>query len=264
MQAVGTICICDMQPREFTSEDRKKLMRLADLVRKEIATWHEERLASKMRLLNTRLSSFHHRVGHIHDPKMRSKESLSPSMAGAPATYEADEAELAAWGSDDLDSVESGSTVLSVDDVDSTPSRIFSLATRLISKTLDLPLSYLIEVQFDAEQKSRVTAMTLLSSQGLADPPPTFDDRLHLKAIRSPEGGLLYQNPVFSELHEGERLPKSATPESAQYASAILVRVLETETSGFVLAGFADATRATCVFSLSFYPLLVVAFATRL
>lgn len=232
-----------MVPREFSNEDRKKLMRLAVLVRREIATWHEERLAAKMRLLNTRLSSFHHRVGSISDSG-RSKSSLAPS-------YEADPAELAAWGSDDLDSLDTDSS-MSSDNVDSTPSLIFSLASKTIAKTLDLRLAYLIEVQFDPKDRDRATAMTLLSSYGLPNPPPLFDDKLHLNALRTPEGGLLYQNPMAGELAHGESLPKSDS-DSSHYTSAILVRVLETERSGFVLAGFADANRATCVFQFNFF-----------
>jgi hypothetical protein len=77
----------------------------------------------------------------------------------------------------------------------------------------------------------------LVSSYGLPSPEPAFDAVLHLKALRSEEGGLLYQNPNIDELVSGEKLPNN---EEVEYASALLVPVAESGKAGYVLAGFTD------------------------
>lgn len=208
-------------------------MRLADLARQEIATWHQERMEVKMRMLNTRLSSFHHHIGSL---------SVPPSERGAlpaPASFEMAPEELALWEqSSYTDSFDSNA--LSESAVSSNAGRIFALAMRMVAKTLQLPLVYLLRLEFldDAAESAQVS---LVSSYGMPNPPPSFDDKLHLRALRTPEGGLLYQNPKLDELPDGEMIP---TTHPDQLASAILVRVMELGASGYVLAGFADKQRA--------------------
>ncbi|GAA6006967.1 hypothetical protein JCM10207_009154 [Rhodosporidiobolus poonsookiae] len=104
----------------------------------------------------------------------------------------------------------------------------FDTAVKMLAKALDIELVYLASLDLtlaDAASSSSVK-LRILSSFGLPVPPPSFDPALHLKALRAPEGGLLYKNPRFS-------------PESpAAYASGILIPVLEVRRTGYVLCGY--------------------------
>ena len=60
----------------------------------------------------------------------------------------------------------------------------------MLSKSLNLSLVYLVALDLTSPSYN----LTLLSSCGLPSPPPSFDPSLHFKALRAPEGGLLYQN----------------------------------------------------------------------
>ena len=128
--------------------------------------------------------------------------------------------------------------------------RIYDISTRLIANSLELSLVYILQLDMtpgdpataqDAEDEdiSRVKSLGLISAFGLPQPEPAFDAVLHLKALRSAEGGLLYQNPDVLELEAGEKLPKT---EEVEYASALLVPICESEDKarGYILAGFTD------------------------
>lgn len=109
--------------------------------------------------------------------------------------------------------------------------KIFDISTRLVANSLELDLVYILKLDLSRRQSTRqsgggeedggegeavdVTGMSLLSSYGLSDPSPAFDSVLHLKALQSEEGGLLYQNPDMDELVTGERLTKT---EDVEYA----------------------------------------------
>ena len=68
--------------------------------------------------------------------------------------------------------------------------------------------------------------LRVLASHGLPSPPPSFDPALHVKALRAPEGGLIYKSARFNP---------AAT---ASYASGILIPVLEVRRTGFVLCSY--------------------------
>lgn len=134
--------------------------------------------------------------------------------------------------------------------------KIYDISTRLVGESLELTLVYILRLNLAPHQRTSVDSnnngsqpssqgdatdsvqsLALVSSFGLPSPEPAFDAVLHMKALRSEEGGLLYQNPRADELRSGERLPHG---EEVEYASALLVPVCESETSGYVLAGFTD------------------------
>jgi hypothetical protein len=109
--------------------------------------------------------------------------------------------------------------------------RVFNTAVHLLQSTLQLPLAYFVSLDVRSDFNP---TLSLLAARGLPDPPPTFDPALHLRALRAPEGGLLYQN-------ESEQVGVG------EYASAILVPVDEVDKyqTGYVLAVFTDdANRA--------------------
>lgn len=120
--------------------------------------------------------------------------------------------------------------------------KIYDISTRLVGDSLELTLVYILRLNLapspgttakrgsmdsnlgsntnsnDADNQvdqDSVRSLSLVSSFGLPSPEPAFDAVLHMKALRSEEGGLLYQNPRADELRSGERMPQS---EEVEYA----------------------------------------------
>lgn len=109
--------------------------------------------------------------------------------------------------------------------------KVFDAATGLLAQTLSFPLVYLLAVDITPEK----TATRLLSAEGLSHQDGVvFDPSLHVQALRSAEGGLLYRNPDYRKGGKG-------------YASGILLAVMEKERLGgrvgFVLACFTKDSR---------------------
>lgn len=103
--------------------------------------------------------------------------------------------------------------------------KVYDISTRLVSNSLELSLVYILRLDFNkssplSDSGDSVKSLSLVSSHGLPSPEPAFDAVLHLKALRSEEGGLLYQNPNIDELVGGERLP---TTEEVEYAVSDLL-----------------------------------------
>ncbi|GEM12238.1 GAF domain containing protein [Rhodotorula toruloides] len=106
--------------------------------------------------------------------------------------------------------------------------KTFDTATKMLAKSLELELVYLaaLDIALASSIDSSVSPLRILSSHGLPHPPPSFDPALHLKALRAPEGGLIYKNPRYS--------PSAA----ASYASGVMLPVLEVRRVGFVLCAY--------------------------
>ncbi|GAA5891798.1 hypothetical protein JCM8208_002889 [Rhodotorula glutinis] len=126
--------------------------------------------------------------------------------------------------------------------------KMFDAAVRMLARSLELELVYLAALDLaglgssvlesdsasvsSAALSSSAAAggsgvkLRVLASHGLPTPPPSFDPALHVKALRAPEGGLIYKNPRFSP---------SAT---ASFAAGILIPVLEVRRTGFVLCSY--------------------------
>ncbi|GAA6027351.1 hypothetical protein JCM8097_002618 [Rhodosporidiobolus ruineniae] len=112
----------------------------------------------------------------------------------------------------------------------------FDTAVRMLAKALELELVYLaaLDLSFAASSPTdssspALNPIRILSAHGLPQPPPSFDPSLHLKALRAPEGGLIYKNPRFSP---------STVSTTATYAAGILIPVLEVRRTGYVLCGY--------------------------
>lgn len=115
--------------------------------------------------------------------------------------------------------------------------KLFDAATSALGKGLDLSLVYLVSLDLTHEDDLD-TPLTLLSAHGLPSSKPSFDPSLHLKALRAPEGGLLFKNPLVSASSSG----KGEGP----YASGILLPVCESSDGkmGWVLSSYTcDSTR---------------------
>lgn len=106
--------------------------------------------------------------------------------------------------------------------------KVLDTATRTLRKALGLSLVYLVALDLAAPERERgVPALRVLSACGLPSPVPAFDPVLHLKALRAPEGGLLYKNARFAGGGEG-----------TGYAAGILIPIMEVRRVGYVLAGY--------------------------
>ncbi|KAL8276371.1 hypothetical protein RQP46_011216 [Phenoliferia psychrophenolica] len=104
---------------------------------------------------------------------------------------------------------------------------VFDTASRMLAKSLKLPLVYIVSIDLADSAHD----LNLLSSFGLSTPAPAFDPALHFKALRAPEGGLLYEN---SKKEGGTGM-----------ASGILIPIMEVRRVGYVLAGYtADRARS--------------------
>jgi hypothetical protein len=122
--------------------------------------------------------------------------------------------------------------------------RIMDLATKLVGETLDLSLVYLTAVL--PPRRSEPGRTLMISGHNIPIPVPVFDASLHLRALREPEGGLLYQNPSHSD--KAALQPKSlgTRPNNSRpnpYASAMIFAVgneVFHDAGGFVLAGYTD------------------------
>lgn len=105
----------------------------------------------------------------------------------------------------------------------------FDTATRMLAKALKLDLVYLVSLDLADPGHN----LTLLASCGLPTPAPAFDPGLHFKALRAPEGGLLYSNSSKGDTR------------GSGMASGIMIPILEVRRSGYVLCGYtADSSRA--------------------
>lgn len=206
-------------------------MRLADLARREIVTWHKQRMTVKMNQLNHKLASFHDRLDHTTGKR----QSMGSSDASDVDSLISDET---------MDDTASVFAQTHDSTLDVTAARVFELGVTTIAKTLDLPLVYVLKLS-NTRRVSQFQS-SLISSYGMPDPPPAFDEELHLRALRNPEGGLLYQNENMTT-HYLDVSGRSPPSDSVQYSSAILVRVLETPLAGFVVAAFANNGHSPCV-----------------
>lgn len=116
--------------------------------------------------------------------------------------------------------------------------KLFEAATGALGKGLDLSLVYLVSLDLSREDED-LSPLTLLSAYNLPATQPSFDPSLHLKALRAPEGGLLFKNPLVAASTDG-------VFDGPGYASGILLPVAESQAlrKGWVLAGYTrDGTR---------------------
>lgn len=273
---IGTLCVVDSKPREaFGIEERKKLVYMAEYARREIEIWFKSKTAQKIAALEESRQNFIQEVRDVEGVEEGSTGQqtevleLDTTANGSPP-LNPEEARLRTKGSFGtfrsnrfLKSrpISSHSTASSAEAspvafVPQGPSlfddantglkpkiqTVFELATKLVGVTLELSLVYLLAVKPHNDQSN--TGHTLiLSAYNLPFPAPSFDAGLHLRALRAPEGGLLYQNPSPQEV-QNEGLVSA--PESNPYASAMLVRVgpePSAKDGGFILGGFTIDTR---------------------
>ncbi|GAA5979254.1 hypothetical protein JCM11641_001974 [Rhodosporidiobolus odoratus] len=108
--------------------------------------------------------------------------------------------------------------------------KTFDTAVKMLAKALNLELVYLAALELSVLETPTSTdsdKLRILSSHGLPTAPPSFDPALHLKALRAPEGGLIYRNTQFD--------PAAS---NLTYAAGLLIPILEVRRMGFCLCGY--------------------------
>ncbi|KAH9824108.1 hypothetical protein DFH28DRAFT_944580 [Melampsora americana] len=273
---LGTLCVVDDKPRdEFGVDERKKLVYMAEYARREIEKWFLNKMAQKMDTLQDSHKNFvqeAEKVGDEEDESGSQTEALDNSApvqdlsTPEPRRTPVRNSSLSALMNLPSSIISPSPSSVGETSLKKAPTvttqgpklfedgksaikpkmqKIFDLATKLVGDTLDLSLVYLIAVKPASEGSVESDQTVILSGYNLPSPLPVFDPKLHLRALRAAEGGLLYQNPSIEESEEAGL--KSVALASNPYASAMIIRVGE-ETSGdnggFLLAGFtSDAKR---------------------
>jgi len=123
---------------------------------------------------------------------------------------------------------------------DSPSSSLFATACTSLAESLNLSLVYVVSLDLAscAPAPSIVgqPALTLVAAHNLpADSNASFDPALHLRALRAPEGGLLYRSPTAAT---GGEDGAGAGAGAGGFASGILLPVAESTETGWVLAGY--------------------------
>jgi len=264
---IGTLCIVDFGPRtEFSTEDRKRLVYLSEYARREIEKWFARKMAHKMENLTASHETWTHGLKTIATSPITingegdngESEVLGDETGGqlAVATLPGRSSlfrRLSSYHS--LSSLPAGGSVhrgasgQSVGktgpglfegvDASMTPKmrKVFNLATTLIGETLDLSMVFLTAV---VPSENGGAKTLILSGYNTPEPAPVIDGALCLRALRAPQGGLLYQSPTAQEAEEAGLQPRS--PGAAPCASAMLLAVGSEASSrssgGFVLSAY--------------------------
>ncbi|KAA1115223.1 hypothetical protein PGT21_033719 [Puccinia graminis f. sp. tritici] len=263
---IGTLCIVDTAPREsFSVEDRKKLVYMSEYARREIEAWFAKKMEQKMKNLTASQDNWNNELKRVISSTSDGDEVLETEVLSDPPTSPERTATTSKRASfRRLASISSISTAPTspsshtnmalksptktgpsiFEDVNAVVKpkmrKVFDLATKLIGETLDLSLVYLTAVVPHGES-SELGRTLIISGHNIPIPVPIFDAGLHLRALRAPEGGFLYQNPSVEESEEASLQPRGSG--TKPYASAMLLAVgTETQpnSGGFVLAGYTD------------------------
>ncbi|KAI7967573.1 hypothetical protein MJO29_000850 [Puccinia striiformis f. sp. tritici] len=263
---IGTLCIVDTAPREsFSVEDRKKLVYMSEYARREIEKWFAKKMEQKMENLTRGQENWNHELKRVVSSTSDGEESLetevlSDTPASPTKTKTSKRASLRRLTSSSSISTAPTSPASHTHTALKSPTKtgpglfedvnavvkpkmrkVFDLATKLIGETLDLSLVYLTAVVPHGES-NELGRTLIISGHNIPLPVPVFDAGLHLRALRAPEGGFLYQNPSVQESEEASLQPKGSGG-TKPYASAMLLAVgteAQPNSGGFVLAGYTD------------------------
>jgi len=263
---IGTLCIVDTAPREsFSVEDRKKLVYMSEYARREIEKWFAKKMERKMENLTARQEQWNHDLKRVissssDDDDTVESEVLSDTAAptnrtGTPSKRSSFQRLVSMSSVSTAPTSPSSHTPAALksptktgpglfEDVNAVVKpkmrKVFDMAVKLIGETLDLSLVYLTAVVPHGESNDLGRTM-IISGHNIPLPVPVFDAGLHLRALRAPEGGFLYQNPSVEECDEASLQPKGSG--AKPYASAMLLAVgteAHPNSGGFVLAGYTE------------------------
>ncbi|GAA5848593.1 hypothetical protein JCM8547_004565 [Rhodosporidiobolus lusitaniae] len=123
------------------------------------------------------------------------------------------------------------------------PSVIFSAACHALATNLQLSLVYLVALDLSscppAPSIVGTPVLSLLAAHNLpTNSNASFDPALHLRALRAPEGGLLYRSPPSNRTKDEKGKAREKRAAGSGFASGVLLPVAETDVKGWVLAGY--------------------------
>ncbi|GAA5968247.1 hypothetical protein JCM11641_003782 [Rhodosporidiobolus odoratus] len=115
------------------------------------------------------------------------------------------------------------------------PMAIYAAACASLASTLNLSLVYIVSLDLSSCQPAPSLIgdpkLQLISAHNLpTDSNASFDPALHLRALRAPEGGLLFRSPTSSS-------------DGGAFSSGVLLPIAETQGKGWVLAGYTTQGR---------------------
>ncbi|BGP13884.1 hypothetical protein JCM10213_002523 [Rhodosporidiobolus nylandii] len=251
--AIGTVAVLDDQPRllEWGTSERAALRSLASEITAEIERFLVERdrtpvgrrssASSTTASFNAAAppSSKHH--GHVKkvsfDRGSTRRDSIGPTYVDWDAQLVASSASATLPSAKEKEEIEPtrsdapSKATLPPLLASSSPAMIYTSACTSLASTLELSLVYLVELDLStcepAPSLSGSPTLSLLAAHNLpTGSNASFDPSLHLRALRAPEGGLLYRSPT------------SPSTGGSGFASGVLLPVAETDTKGWVLAGY--------------------------
>ncbi|KAA1106250.1 hypothetical protein PGT21_031807 [Puccinia graminis f. sp. tritici] len=265
---IGSLCVVDYEPREsFSVEDRRRLLYMAEYARREIEKWFACKMKHKRNHLTASEEIWNHEVKSVVGPTSGRHDSLTPSDTLTARKSIASSSNQSSFRrlrginsicdrttSPSLHASTSSKTPAKIsaglfEDVDAVLNlevrKVMDLATKLIGETLDLSLVYLTAV-LPPQTPDESGRTLIISGHNIPIPVPVFDANLHLRALREPGGGLLYQNPSNAEKSALQPKGSGAVVNNLRhnpYASAMIFAVgaeSYTNSGGFVLAGYTD------------------------
>ncbi|OAV99709.1 hypothetical protein PTTG_25263 [Puccinia triticina 1-1 BBBD Race 1] len=263
---IGTLCILDFAPREkFSADDRKRLVYLSEYARREIEKWFARKMEQKMENLTASQQTWCHELKLVSRSPIRGdgpldvSEVLTDNTSSQAVVPSSTQSIFRRFNS--ISTVSTISTLASshkflsakspmklglglFDDMDVALSpktrRVFDLATNLIGQTLDFSLVCLAAVVTTGGTNGSGRTM-IISGYNIPSPVPVIDADLCLRALRAPQGGLLYQNPTAEESEEAGLQPQGA---GAPTCASAMILSIGTEaypnSGGFVLLGYTD------------------------
>ncbi|EFP90938.2 uncharacterized protein PGTG_17210 [Puccinia graminis f. sp. tritici CRL 75-36-700-3] len=262
---IGTLCIMDFAPREnFNVDDRKRLVYLSEYARREIEKWFARKMDQKMENLTAVQETWCHELRLVSRSPIREDDSLQSEVLAdisSTQTVIPSSSRSIFRRFNSVSSISSASTAPSshkapsfqspmnagfglFDDIHAalTPKmrKVFDLATNLIGQTLDFSLVCLVAVVPASVSNGSARTM-ILSGYNIPSPVPVIDGNLCLRALRAPQGGLLYQNPTAEESEKaGLRFQSTGVKPCASAMILAIGTEAYHNSGGFILSGYTD------------------------
>lgn len=241
-QPIGLFCLLDPQPRmEFSSEDRKALVDIADRAGEEIRRLEEIQVRVELDRLRAERENWRNttkeRRTRISLPRVEEFEKpdefddyVAKQLATTPVQDSAFDrvayTTVAPVFARKLSRPGAVSAIPRRSLPSTDPSKIASieesngiidLATRLVSETLELDFVYFVSIDTRRKDPSGSSPVRIISSFNFPIPPPLFDANLHLQLLSDEKGSnqcILFVDPDFT-----------ATDASPSYSTGVITRV---------------------------------------
>ncbi|POW01553.1 hypothetical protein PSTT_12450 [Puccinia striiformis] len=226
-------------------EDRKKLVYMSEYARREIEKWFAKKMEQKMENLTRGQENWNHELKRVVSSTSDGEESLetevlSDTPASPTKTKTSKRASLRRLTSSSSISTAPTSPASHTHTALKSPTKtgpgLFEDVNAVVKPKMRKEKPWIFHCLSDCccphGESNELGRTLIISGHNIPLPVPVFDAGLHLRALRAPEGGFLYQNPSVQEVRW-----------SKPYASAMLLAVgteAQPNSGGFVLAGYTD------------------------